>query len=56
MQNNKTKSNFGENGKKGVKLANGRVVIPANYDEIAYNYLLVSAKMREPLPSVIRVL
>ena len=43
QSNNKTKSNFsevfiGENGKKGVKLPNGRVIIPANYDEFAYTY------------------
>ena len=28
----------GENGKMGVKLSNGKVVIPALYDEIAYTY------------------
>lgn len=27
-----------ENGKKGVKLSDGKVVIPALYDEIAYTY------------------
>ena len=27
-----------ENGKKGVKLGNGKVVVPALYDEIAYTY------------------
>ena len=41
--NNESKNNFsevftGENGKKGVKLPNGRVIIPANYDEFAYTY------------------
>ena len=41
--NNETKNNFsevftGENGKMGVKLPNGRVIIPANYDEFAYTY------------------
>ena len=44
MQNsNETNNNFsevftGENGKMGVKLSNGKVVIPALYDEIAYTY------------------
>ena len=41
--NNETKNNFsevftGENGKMGVKLSNGEIVIPALYDEIAYTY------------------
>ena len=44
MENsNESKNNFsevfiGENGKKGVKLPNGQVIIPANYDEFAYTY------------------
>lgn len=42
MQNsNETNNNFsevftGENGKKGVKLSNGKVVIPALYDAVAF--------------------
>ena len=41
--NNESKNNFsevftGENGKMGVKLSNGEIVIPALYDEIAYTY------------------
>lgn len=28
----------GENGKKGVKFSDGKVVVPALYDEIAYTY------------------
>ena len=41
--NNETKNNFsevftGEKGKKGVKLSNDKVVVPALYDEIAYTY------------------
>ena len=43
MQNNESKNNFsevftGENGKKGVKLNTGMIVVPALYDEIAYTY------------------
>ena len=43
QNNNETKSNYsevfnGENGKMGVKLSNGEIVIPALYDEIAYTY------------------
>ena len=43
QNNNETKGNFsevfvGENGKMGVKLPDGRVVVPDNYDEIAYTY------------------
>ena len=41
--NNESPNNFSEvftseNGKMGVKLPDGRVVVPANYDEIAYTY------------------
>ncbi|MBQ2574836.1 MAG: WG repeat-containing protein [Bacteroidales bacterium] len=28
----------GENGKKGVKTIEGSIIVPANYDEIAYTY------------------
>ena len=28
----------GENGKKGVKSLDGSIIVPANYDEIAYTY------------------
>lgn len=43
MQNDEPQSNYsevfiGENGKKGAKLQNGQVVVPALYDEIAYTY------------------
>ena len=37
-QNNFSEVFIGENGKKGVKLGNGQVIIPALYDEIAYTY------------------
>lgn len=45
------KNNFslvfvGENGKKGVKLPDGKIVIPAEYDEIAYTYGLLTASTR----------
>ena len=43
QNNNENKSIFsevfiGENGKMGVKLPNGKVIVPANYDDIAYTY------------------
>ena len=43
QNNNESKNNFsevfiGENGKMGVKLGNGQVIVPALYDEIAYTY------------------
>ena len=51
MQNNEIQTNYsevfiGENGKKGVKLQNGQVVVPALYDEIAYTYGGVFANTR----------
>lgn len=36
----------GENGKKGVKLVDGRIVIPADYDEIGYTYDRFTADSR----------